>query len=183
MKKLLKITLGAVCMAGLLALPFQASAILLTIGDADPYYLGSIRPGNPAGQTDEEGYIDQLRTQALSTLVTSDQQYTRSDNVFGSLPAAEFAVKFAEATLENPFTLPDGFVYLLAKYGNDGTGQASHVWVISGLTGEISLPDTTGEGLSHVTLFNKVYVPDGGTTLLLLGAAMAGVAALRRKLA
>lgn len=195
MKKILKMTLGAVCMAGLLALPFQASAISLTIGDS--YYLGSVNPGVPAGETHEEGYIDQLRGMAAPSgpSLVGGQTYTRSGNAFGipdgaNLPAADFATKYEDDSDDFPplpsfpFTLPGEFVYLLAKYGVGGpTGnQVSHIWVISGLD-EVELDESA---LSHISLFNRggdITVPDGGATALLLGAAMAGFAALRRRLA
>lgn len=184
MKKLITL-LSAVCLAAVLATPITVGAIALTISDS--YYLGSIVPGHPAGESHEEGYIDQLRGMAAPSGPTTvgGQTYVRSSNPFGvpdgaNLPAADFELKYEEQSLQNPFTLPGSYVYLLAKYGAAGTTQHSYVWVIAGLSGEVSVPN---DGLSHISLFNRVGVPDGGITLLLLGSALTGLAAFRRKLA
>ena len=96
-------------------------------------------------------------------------------------------VLFADK-LNNPAnaTYPAGansFNYVLAKYGNatGALGQVSYVWFSStGFSGDIVLPSA---GLSHISVFNsfKKDVPDGGATLMLLGGALVGLGALRRK--
>jgi hypothetical protein len=75
------------------------------------------------------------------------------------------------------------FNYVLAKYGNapGSLNQASIVWFSpTGFTGDIFVPT---QGLSHISVFNsfKKDVPDGGATLMLLGGALVGLGALRRK--
>jgi hypothetical protein len=75
-----------------------------------------------------------------------------------------------------------GFTYLLAKY--DGPHGVSEVWNVQGLTGIVEIPDSLGIGLglSHWTLFGPGTpgVPDGGTTAMLLGAALGSLGMARR---
>ena len=75
------------------------------------------------------------------------------------------------------------FTYLIAKY--DGQNDLSEVWNISGLTGTITIPGNgpLGYGLSGWRLFNPggtPGVPDGGTTVMLLGAALGALGMARR---
>ncbi|BCS36054.1 hypothetical protein TBR22_A52910 [Luteitalea sp. TBR-22] len=90
------------------------------------------------------------------------------------------------------------YKWVVAKWGPD-----SAVYYIGNLAANtevtLSLGGTgwtsQGHGLSHYTLFNRTpgstngggngggdRVPDGGTTSMLLGSALVGVAALRRRL-
>ena len=63
---------------------------------------------------------------------------------------------------------------------------SDQVWNISGLTGNVAVPktDVTGYGPNKCFLFtaDATSVPDGGTTIALLGFALVGVDFLRRKL-
>ena len=73
------------------------------------------------------------------------------------------------------------FTYLFAKY--DGQNDKSVVWNISGLTGILTIPQDgpTGHGLSGWILFGPTgAVPDGGTTVMLLGAALGALGMARR---
>jgi hypothetical protein len=74
------------------------------------------------------------------------------------------------------------FTYLFAKY--DGPNDNSVVWNISGLTGILTIPadGPNGYGLSGWILFNQTApgVPDGGTTVMLLGAALGALGMARR---
>lgn len=86
------------------------------------------------------------------------------------------------------------FIYdwVLAKWGEDAA-----VYYIGDLKGSITLSldgtgwASTGHGLSHYTLFNAVRippdggggetpVPDGGTTVVLMGIGVLGIGFLRR---
>lgn len=80
-----------------------------------------------------------------------------------------------------------GFEYLLAKYGGN-----AFVWRVGELSGVQELPTNLGNcgrgggvnncGLSHSTLFhNPAFVPEGGTTLSLLGLGLFGVGILGRR--
>jgi hypothetical protein len=74
------------------------------------------------------------------------------------------------------------FTYLFAKY--DGMNDNSVVWNITGLTGILTIPlfGPNGYGLSGWILFGPGTpgVPDGGTTVMLLGAALGALGMARR---
>jgi hypothetical protein len=73
--------------------------------------------------------------------------------------------------------------YLFAHYGGPGGGT---VWFIGNLSGLISIPQIGfGHGLSGWALFGPgvVGVPDGGATVMLLGAALGMLGVARRFLA
>ena len=176
-------------MAGMLAVPFRANALMLVVGDS--HYLGSVEEGNPSNPTAQQTYISQLISMATPSGPTAIdygmpigiQTFNRSANVFGSLPAPLEALKTENPPL-NPWTLPGGYVYLLAKYGNatGGPGQISYVWVIEGLGTEFSVD---AQGLSHMSVFNRSTdhrMPDGGATVALFGGGLAVLGLLRRRL-
>jgi hypothetical protein len=73
--------------------------------------------------------------------------------------------------------------YLFAKY--DGPNQGSVVWYVGNLSGSITIPSQWNQyGLSGWTLFGPggAGVPDGGTTVMLLGAALGALGMARRYL-
>lgn len=77
-----------------------------------------------------------------------------------------------------------GWEYLAGKY--DGPNAGTMVWYLGGET--FTVPEfepyysSTGYALSGWYVFNSVSVPDGGSVVMLLGAAMFGLAGLRRLL-
>jgi hypothetical protein len=111
----------------------------------------------------------------------SGQDVTRSTNLFGSLPTASAtgAVSGTGTTID--LNALGTFTYLFAKY--DGPNDNSVVWNISGLTGILTIPANgpLGYGLSGWILFNQTApgVPDGGTTVMLLGAALGALGMAR----
>ena len=64
----------------------------------------------------------------------------------------------------------------------DGPNYGSEVWYVGDLSGTITIPATAGGyGLSGWTLFGSASsVPDGGTTAMLLGAALSVLGLARR---
>ena len=76
------------------------------------------------------------------------------------------------------------YSYLFAKY--DGHNAGSEVWYVGGLSGIITIPAVglAGQnyGLSGWTLFGPGVpaVPDGGATVMLLGAALGALGIARR---
>ena len=73
------------------------------------------------------------------------------------------------------------YTYLLAKY--DGPNYGTEVWYVGDLSGLITIPATAGGyGLSGWMLFGPGVsgVPDGGTTAMLLGAALGALGMARR---
>lgn len=172
-----------------LALGLGATASAAPIAITDTNYLGYIDPGAPADATNEALFINAIRSLSLGeldplvNLGNPQDPYTayRSWNVFASLPAAS-AVGADSNNGYTGGTLQDvtGWQYLLVKFGN-----TSHVWVLDpAATIDIEIPaalGTTGGGTSHYSLYNYSGVPDGGATLMLLGGALVGLGALRRK--
>jgi hypothetical protein len=198
---------GAVAASACLALT-SASAITLDVGLTDPYAVGDVVPGvdygSYGGQANGDlAMINQLAGMALNGSASvsfsgSTYLYNRSGNFSSPMSAAtltgnviasgggiNFDGTYAVITLSGT-----GFGYLVAKY--DGPNGGAEVWNISGLAAgtTIKVPEyafgqqvgqyqMTGWGLFNPT---TPSVADGGTTMLLLGAALSGLGLLRRKL-
>ena len=177
-KKKLAILSAAFC-AVMLAFSHNASA--LTIGDSQE--LGFVDPGLPASDADRTLFVNSLIGLALngSTHVIigpHDNLATRSNNDFGPLPSAVFALNGGTTTIDLGTGL---YSYLLAKY--DGPNYGSEVWYVGNLSGIITIPATGGGyGLSGWTLFGPgtTQVPDGGITVMLLGAGLGALGIARR---
>jgi hypothetical protein len=155
----------------------------VTLAFNDQYVVGTISPGAPADPADVATYINNMISLPLGGSDTfAGQTITRSTNMFGSLPQASAtgAVSGTGTTI-NLNTLGT-FTYLFAKY--DGQNDNSMVWNISGLTGILTIPafGPLGYGLSGWILFGPTggQVPDGGTTVMLLGAALGALGMARR---
>lgn len=195
MKKLLKMTLGTACMAGLLALPFQASALLITPSTLPQW------TGNQTGQGGPNG-IDAAIASILGSSVELYKQNEGNPQPSDvGLLAGSYQTTFNGDLSGGTITYVGGnFVgataYMLVKDGNHT--PAWYLFNLTAIGGWNGIDDLVltgfwpnGGAISHVTLYGTSTppddvpppgVPDGGTTLLLLGAAMAGFAALRRKL-
>jgi len=181
--KIVKPMLSAVCLAAALMAPGSVKAVTLSLFDANE--LGFVNFGIPSGDADRTTYVNHLIGMNLSTANSGDgQNYTRSANDFGPLDPAVFDHNGTDTSVD---TGANGFQYLFAKY--DGPNYGSEVWYVGGLTGIITIPATAGGyGLSGWTLFtptddtDNTPVPDGGSTMALLGFALVGVDQLRRKM-
>jgi VPDSG-CTERM motif len=170
---------AAVC-AVMLAFSHNASA--LTIGDNQE--LGFVLFGIPSGDAARTLYVNTMIGLPLggSTAVTigaHDNLVNRSNNDFGPLSTAVFALNGTGTTID----LGNGtlYSYLFAKY--DGPKYGAEVWYVGNLSGIITIPATAfGYGLSGWTLFGPggVNVPDGGATVMLLGAALGAIGLARR---
>jgi VPDSG-CTERM motif len=179
--KKLAILSAAFC-AAMLAFTHNASA--LTIGDTQE--LGTVDPAVPFGDASATAYVDHLRQMALNTTDTfMSQTIHRSGNDFGPLPAPVFALKSTGPFSGDTTTidLGDGtlYTYLFAKY--DAGNTFSEVWYVGNLSGLITIPNFNGVyGLSGWILFGPGTpgVPDGGTTVMLLGAALGSLGMARR---
>jgi hypothetical protein len=202
MKKIVALSFAVALMA-----PQSANA--LTIG-ADQL-LGIIVPGVPSNATNQavmvNGLLEGWVSGATDKLGFNDG--APSGTVLGNNPfdpqSEAYTLKFSAntfipkpgplATTNNPnvstnnptFNL-GGFTYdwVAAKWGHDVA-----VYYIGNLDPwiEVTLSlggtgfSAQGHGLSNYTLFNgrEVPVPDGGTTLTLLGCALLGLGALCRR--
>ena len=186
---------AAVC-AVMLAFTSSASADT-TLGFFDPvtltgdsHVVGTVSPAAPADPQAHADYINFLITMGTNTSVAHDfggsegiQNLYRTTNTFGSLPTASAtgAVSGTGTTID--LNALGTFTYLFAKY--DGQNDNSVVWNIAGLTGVITIPadGPLGYGLSGWILFGPTgTVPDGGTTVMLLGAALGALGMARRYL-
>jgi len=166
-----------------------ANATTISFGDIRD--LGNINPNHPADPSNSATYTTFLKNMLPSAVVNGGpggNTFTRTANFPNSptFPNAVFdqELSFSVSGLTASVILPStGDFYLLGKF--DGPNYGSEVWVINGLTGTITMPEFgSGEqyGLSHVYVFNPggTSVPDGGSTLMLLGSALGGVGLIRR---
>jgi VPDSG-CTERM motif len=186
MGKLKYIAAIAVACAGFVVLAPKASAVALTIGDTQE--LGFVNFGIPADDSDRTTYVNHLVGMAINGHDFGDgQEYFRSGNDFGPLPAAIFNQNNGGGNPSSFTSLNLGtgvYSYLLAKY--DGPGFGSEVWYVGNLSGTITIPEFGSpdgqDQISGWTLFTggAVNVPDGGSTIAFLGLALAAVELLRR---
>jgi len=84
-----------------------------------------------------------------------------------------------------------GFNYAVVHYGvgnggTPGSGGGVEVFFLNGASSFTFPSNGSGPngfgGFSSITLFQGSSIPDGGTTVLLLGAALSGLALIRRRL-
>jgi len=166
--------------AVLLAQVPSAQAVTLDFTSAS--YLGYETPGHPADASAVAGYVNYLITLAVNTTGTdgSGNGYVRSGNTFNNLGTAVPQTDFGTAPAT--VTLDGSLQYLTAHYGNG----AQVVWDVLGLTGTFDVMQNggvAGNGLSGVLGFNgsTTTVPDGGSTIMLLGAALSGLGLVARR--
>jgi len=186
MKRTIAIALA--CALGLVFGAVNAEAISLTYGDG--FYLGRIVDGVPSNPTDSASYINSVKVLAAGALATPcSLAITENCDRVGSTLVGGFTtavvtgtVKYETPPLSGSFN-STGFLYVLGKYGGGGQSDGgTWVWFLNGGQTSVTLPQSFGAGgpgLSHIEFFNQV--PDGGATLMLLGGALVGLGALRRK--
>jgi VPDSG-CTERM motif len=158
--------------------------INLTIGDQ--HELGQVQPPTPEGDADITQYVNfmiGLERGGSGHVIIGPHNalVTRSMNNFGSLPGPATLALRGTGTTINVGT-QGTYNYLFAHYGGPGGGFAE-VWYVGNLNGSISIPATgLGHGLSGWALFTAPggAVPDGGTTVMLLGAALGALGMARR---
>jgi VPDSG-CTERM exosortase interaction domain len=159
----------------------------------DSHELGSINPGVPPDAAEVQGWINELRVMSLnSTESFTFNGHTNTLNRSGNFtsPFAPTPTNvLASATVQNPpatvsidLSQYTGYTYLFAKY--DAGNAGSEVWYVGDLAGVITFPGFWGQyGLSGWILFGgpgSGSVPDGGTTVMLLGAALGALGTARR---
>jgi VPDSG-CTERM motif len=159
-------------------------SINLAIGDQ--HELGQASPPTPEGDADITQYVNFMIGLSLGgsgrvIIGPHNILVTRSMNGFGSLPGpATLALRGTGTTIN--LGTQGTYNYLFAHYGGPGGGFAE-VWYVGNLNGSISIPATgLGHGLSGWALFTAPggVVPDGGTTAMLLGAALGALGVARR---
>ena len=168
-----KLSLCTVVCAVFLAFGHNASA--LSVGDS--HELGFLWPGGPSGNQNNVTYVNHLLGMALGAIdIANNQIYFRSNNTFGPLPSAVWALNGTGTTIN----LGAGGVYkyLFASYN----GLGDEVWYVGDLHGVITIPSIFNLcGLTKWTLFGPAGtgVPDGGVTAILLGVALATLGIFR----
>jgi hypothetical protein len=156
----------------------------LTIGDT--HELGQASPPVPEGDADITQYVNFMIGLSLGgsgqvIIGPHTIQVTRSMNDFGPLPSPATLALRGTGTSIN-LGAQGTYDYLFAHYGGPGGGFAE-VWYVGDLSGTISIPATgLGHGLSGWALFTAPggAVPDGGVTVMLLGAALGALGMARR---
>jgi VPDSG-CTERM motif len=164
----------------MLAFSHDAHALALTIGDS--YQLGYVVNGS-YGDSDKQTYVNNLIDMALGTSGQANgQKYSRSDNAFSSLTQAVLAghVNGTGTTID----LGSGGLYSYLFVNYSAPNNAAVVWYVGNLSGIITIPaKAMGYTLSGWTLFATAEsIPDGGATIMLLGAALLALGVVRRHL-
>ena len=175
-------------LAAVAMLAFSHNASAVTVLDFnDSHILGdSVFAGFAPSDAVKTGTVNHLIGQTPNTtdiLVPIDGHLFnihRSANDFGPLPGP--AVIALNGTGTN-ITIGSGvYSYLWATYTN-GSSFHAEVWYIGNLSGDITIPGINGTlNLGGWTLFGPGVpgVPDGGTTAMLLGAALGALGMARR---
>ena len=175
---------AAVC-AVMLVFGQNASAVPINLAIGDQHELGQVRPPVPEGDADITQYVTFMIGLALGgsghiIIGPHNILVTRSMNNFGPLPSpATLALRGTGTSIDLGAGTYD---YLFAHYGGPRGGFAE-VWYVGDLNGMITIPATgLGHGLSGWALFTAPSgrVPDGGATVMLLGAALGTLGMLRR---
>ena len=165
------------------ATPFPIPGISLSIGDG--HELGQVTPAIPEGDADITHYVNFMINLSLGDsgqviIGPNKNLVTRSMNDFGQLPSpAVLALRGTGTTID--LGTQGTYDYLFAHYGGPKGGFAE-VWYVADLTGMITIPAIgLGHGLSGWALFTgpNGAVPDGGATVMLLGAALGALGLAR----
>ena len=193
----MKKTLGILAAITLL-FGFSSSAVALTIDQAG---VVGIMEGQVDSNLANEVIIantilamgenqTQLALTPAGVNCSADQlpcEYRTGDNVYSG------TVSGGTKQETNPTVLTAGALasaYFLAKYDGPNAGYVlfnTADWLGAGNTtvpaNGSTIWDASGSGLSHYTYFGtRTTVPDGGTALILLGAALAGLGIVRRRM-
>ena len=183
----LAILCTAVC-AAMLAFTHNASATALTIGDGQT--IGYVYFGIPSGDVDRQTYVNDLIAFYNSGCASGTdcgsahgQDYfmvNGSPHFGATLPSAIWALNSTGGSNSFSWSTAGTYNYLFAKY--DGPNQGSVVWYVGNLTSFTIPTQWNGYGLSGWTLFGPggAGAPDGGTTVMLLGAALGALGMARR---
>lgn len=192
MKKTLGILAALTLLFGL-----SPSAVALTINDAG---VVGILEGQVASNTTNEAIISnqilamgesqtQLALIPAGVNCSADQlpcEYRTGDNPYSGTVSGG-TQQTTTPTILTAAALTS--IYFLAKYDGPNAGYVlfnTTDWLAAGNTtvpaNGSTIWDPTGSGLSHYTYFGSTSVPDGGTSLLLLGAALGGLGIVRRRM-
>ena len=165
-------------------IPLPAS---INLGIGDQRELGQVHPAISEGDAAIAQYVNfmiGLSFGGSGHVIVGPHVnlVTRSMNNFGALLGPATLALRGTGTTVNLGLTGGTFDYLFTHYGGPGGGFAE-VWYVGNLSGKISIPSIGfGHGLSGWALFTAPggAVPDGGTTVMLLGAALGVLGVVRR---
>ena len=171
--KALKYTVLIAALASGLALPAKADLILSEFGDIPKNGTG-IGGGNSDNQANNFFRL---------------QNYIAAHPTFGSLGTPTLAgAEQVSSSLDEPVDLT-GFSYAAVHYGSGPGGTPGGGVAFFQITNNLDTFPQSGEGpngfggISRVDLFRSTPgVPDGGTTVMLLGAALSTLGVVGRYL-
>ena len=170
----------------LMGMAVQSHALLITAG---------VTPAVMIGDDSSQAVIDSKIAATVGSTIADykdntggSEEGTFSGSYKTTYGIAGLLTESFEITYTGGSFISGGPIYLLVK---DGT--ASPNWYLYDITGWDGKEKIQGQGffpnqggISHVAIYGNggtTNVPDAGTTIALLGAALAGTSYLRRKLA
>jgi hypothetical protein len=173
--KTMKLSLAAVA-AALLAASATTHAVLIRLDTAPYIYPTTTVPGEPENQG-----VGTIRSwlQALVDEYNADNDPDLPAVQNG--PAVDYKAPSGITTVVIPVA---GYTYLTIHWGGKRSSDHSQAWYLGGDLTTLELVSPTGKGLSGYRLWNPVpvtRVPDGGSTLTLLGITLLGVGAWARR--
>lgn len=189
MKKMMMFAIVCALALGLGAV--DARAVTLGIGTnttntPGAVFLGYIQPGIPPSDARQLNQLNELLTLALGDVKPFDgQTITRSLFSCPDCPdEAEAGIRTDDHSATNNTVNLTGYDFVVGKYGGGAPGGSALAWWVGGLTGNHQIGGTyDGKDLSNVTRYTgTTSVPEGGMTLMLLGGALLGLEALRRRI-
>jgi hypothetical protein len=198
-KKVSHLLVAATVVLGLCTLSAQANTVSI-----EDYGIGTIVPGTPADPNTELGFVQT----AVSVWNGNTAAGTYNGNTFALLNGGMVPTPLTAPTIApaNDFNFngtgnsavislgTGGYDYLLTRWGGGDI-----LYYVGGLSGDITVendliaPGSSLTGLSHFALFgdennpnppgnpNPPSVPDGGSTLALLGPVLLAFGYLGRK--
>ena len=184
MKRLLLLVPATILTFGLSLIAAEAATINITIDST-----GAALNGSGMISKDQLGELLGVANNDASTnLALVNAMLGRWNPLYNpDLPAAGALVLDQAPLTGGTYVGPAGYQYVVFHFG---TGQAKDgpwwsAWYLGGEPISFSaLPQVGGKnvgGFSSARYFGTVTVPDGGATLMLLGGALVGLGALRRK--
>jgi hypothetical protein len=158
----------------------------INVAIGDQHELGQVHPAISEGDAAITQYVNFMIGLSINgsghvIIGLHVNLVTRSMNDFGPLASpATLALRGTGMSID--LGTQGTYDYLFAHYGGPGGGFAE-VWYVGDLSGMITIPPTAfRHGLSGWALFgaSHIGVPDGGTTVMLLGASLGALAVVRR---
>ncbi len=152
----------------------------MALGIGDSHELGFLWPG-VQGKTDNQQKVicvNHLIDMALGAVdVANGEVYSRSNHSFEFLPAAARTLS-GNGRMIDLHRTGGLYTYLFATYKGYGT----EVWYVGNLNRILIPLRAAGHHLTGWTLLGPggLGVPDGGLTVMLLGAALGVLALMRR---